>query len=131
LGEHQVQITDSLDRHEDIEAEYIILATGSRPDFMVAEGSRFFNSDDLIARVYPPSHLFIIGGGYVGCEFASIYRALGCRVSLAEQRERLLPDWDPSVGERVAAELSANGVELHLGRNVEVKKVPIEDAIQS
>ena len=127
LGEHQVQIRDSLDRHEDIEAEYIILATGSRPDFMTSEGSRFFNSDDLIARVYPPSHLFIIGGGYVGCEFASIYRALGCRVSLAEQRERLLPDWDPSVGERVAAEFSANGLVLHLGRNVEVEKVPIED----
>src|SRR5260370_18091 len=127
LGEHQVQITDSLDHHEDIEAEYIILATGSRPDYLASEGSRFFNSDDLIARVYPPSHLFIIGGGYVGCEFASIYRALGCRVSLAEQRERLLPDWDPSVGERVAAELSADGVELHLGRNIEVEKVPTED----
>ena len=77
LGEHQVRITDSFGSHEDIEAEYIILATGSRPDYCVIQGSRFFNSDDLIARIYPPSHLFIIGGGYVGCEFASIYRATG------------------------------------------------------
>jgi pyruvate/2-oxoglutarate dehydrogenase complex dihydrolipoamide dehydrogenase (E3) component len=127
VGEHQVQITDSLGRREDIDAEYIILATGSRPDYASSQGSRFFNSDDLIARVYPPSHLFIIGGGYVGCEFASIYRALGCRVSLAEQQERLLPGWDPNVGERVAAELSANGVEVSLGRKVEVEKVPLED----
>src|SRR6202022_4059678 len=62
-----------------------------------------------------------------GCEFASIYRALGCRVSLVEQQERLLSSWDPNVGERVAAELSANGVELYLGRKVEPEKVPIED----
>jgi len=127
VGEHQVRITDSLGNHEDIEAEYIILATGSRPDYSSSQGSRFFNSDDLIARVLPPHHLFIIGGGYVGCEFASIYRALGCRVSLAEQQERLLPGWDPNVGERVAAELSANGVELYLGRKVEPEKAPIED----
>jgi pyruvate/2-oxoglutarate dehydrogenase complex dihydrolipoamide dehydrogenase (E3) component len=46
---------------------------------------------------------------------------------LAEQGERLLPDWDASVGERVTAELSAKGVELYLGRKMEVEKVPIED----
>jgi pyruvate/2-oxoglutarate dehydrogenase complex dihydrolipoamide dehydrogenase (E3) component len=126
-GEHQVQITDSYDRLENIEAKYIILATGSRPDYFGSKQSRFLNSDDLIARIEPPDHLFVIGGGYVGCEFASIYRGLGCRVTLAEQRERLLPDWDASVGERITAELSAKGIELHLGRNVNVAKVPIED----
>jgi pyruvate/2-oxoglutarate dehydrogenase complex dihydrolipoamide dehydrogenase (E3) component len=127
LSEHQVRITDPLGNHEDIEAEYVILATGSRPDYLSSHDSRFFNSDDLIARVYPPSHLFIIGGGYVGCEFASIYRSLGCRVTLVEQREKLLPEWDASVGELVAGELSANGVEVHLGRKVEIEKVPHED----
>ena len=127
LSEHQVRITDSFGKHQDLDAEYIILATGSRPDFSSSKGSRFFNSDDLIARVDPPSHLFIIGGGYVGCEFASIYRALGCRVTLAEERERLLPQWDASVGELVGAELSANGVEIRLGRKIEVGKVPHED----
>ena len=127
IGEHQVQITDSYDRVENIEAQYIILATGSRPDYFGSERSRFLNSDDLIARIDPPEHLFIIGGGYVGCEFASIYRGLGCRVTLAEQRERLLPDWDASVGERVTADLRAKGIELNLGRNIDVTKVPIED----
>jgi dihydrolipoamide dehydrogenase len=127
LAEHQVRITDSFGRHEDIEAENIILATGSRPDYLSSQGSRFVNSDDLIARVLPPSHLLIIGGGYIGCEFASIYRALGCRVTLVEQGERLLPAWDPSVGELVAGELSAHGVELQLGKKVEIDKVPHED----
>jgi dihydrolipoyl dehydrogenase len=127
IGEHQIQITDSFGRLENIEAEHIILATGSRPDYSGSQGSRFLNSDDLIARIYPPTHMFIVGGGYVGCEFASIYRALGCRITLAEQRERLLPDWDAIVGERVAAQMSANGIELQLGRKVELEKIPIED----
>src|ERR1700758_617941 len=61
IGEHQVQITDSYDRHENIEAKHIILATGSRPDFSGSQGSPFLNSDDLIARIYPPEHLYIIG----------------------------------------------------------------------
>ena len=127
LGEHQVRITDPSGKEEDVEAEYIILATGSRPDFSSSHNSRFFNSDDLIARVYPPARLFIIGGGYVGCEFASIYRALGCGVTLVEQRERLLPGWDPSVGALVREELSANGVEVYLGEKVEIEKVPDRD----
>jgi pyruvate/2-oxoglutarate dehydrogenase complex dihydrolipoamide dehydrogenase (E3) component len=66
LSEHQVRITDSFGKCEDVEAEHIILATGSRPDFPSSHNSRFFNSDDLIARVNPPARLFIIGGGYVG-----------------------------------------------------------------
>ncbi len=127
LSEHQVRITDSFGEREDVEAEYIILATGSRPDFLSSPNSRFFNSDDLIARVYPPARLFIIGGGYVGCEFASIYRALGCGVTLVEQRERLLPNWDASVGERVGEELLATGVEVYLENRVEIDQVPDRD----
>jgi pyruvate/2-oxoglutarate dehydrogenase complex dihydrolipoamide dehydrogenase (E3) component len=45
----------------------------------------------------------------LGCEFASIYRALGCGVTLVEQRGRLLPDWDAIVGELVQEDLLANG----------------------
>lgn len=126
-GDHQVRITDTLGKQEEVEAEWIFLATGSRPDFLSSHGSRFFNSDDLIARVYPPARLFIIGGGYIGCEFASIYCALGCGVTLVEQRERLLSDWDSSVGETVGRQLTANGVEVYLGKRVEIEKVPDED----
>lgn len=127
VSEHQVRITDSFGTHQDVEAEYIILATGSRPDFLSSHNSRFYNSDDLIARVYPPAHLFIIGGGYIGCEFASIYRTLGCRVTLSEQGERLLPDWDPIVGELIREELLANGVEVYLGNKIDIEKVPDRD----
>jgi pyruvate/2-oxoglutarate dehydrogenase complex dihydrolipoamide dehydrogenase (E3) component len=85
------------------------------------------NSDELLDRIHPPVHLFIVGGGYVGCEFAAIYRGLGCQVTLAEQRERLLPDWDESVGAHIAQQLTADGVELMLGRRIPVDDLQTEE----
>jgi pyruvate/2-oxoglutarate dehydrogenase complex dihydrolipoamide dehydrogenase (E3) component len=82
------------------------------------------NSDELLDRIHPPAHLFIVGGGYVGCEFAAIYRGFGCQVTLAEQNERLLLNWDESVGTHIAQQLAADGVELMLGRHISVNDVP-------
>src|SRR3984957_7899209 len=126
IDEHRVRITTEYEKHEEIQADSIILATGARPDYIGAQNSRLVNSDELLDRIHPPAHLFIIGGGYVGCEFAAIYRGFGCQVTLAEQSERLLPDWDESVGGYIAQQLSADGVELMLGRNISVQDIPME-----
>jgi dihydrolipoamide dehydrogenase len=65
--------------------------------------------------------LLIVGGGYVGCEFASIYRSLRCAVTLIEKRERLLPDWDEFIGEFIAQTLHSSGVSLHLGQELDLR----------
>ena len=65
-----------------------------------------------------------MGGGYVGCEFAAIYRGFGCQVTLAEQSDRLLPTWDESVGSYLAQRLTEDGVELMLGKHISVEDVP-------
>jgi pyruvate/2-oxoglutarate dehydrogenase complex dihydrolipoamide dehydrogenase (E3) component len=57
----------------------------------------------------------IIGGGYIGCEFASIFRALGSNVTLVEKCQRLLPDWDESIGDAIVTALRSSGVDVHLG----------------
>jgi hypothetical protein len=49
------------------------LATGSRPDYLSSHGSRFFNSDDLIARVYPPSHFLLSAAVMLA---ASLHRSI-------------------------------------------------------
>ena len=94
------------------------------PRLTFIEGS--INSDELLDRIHPPGHLFIIGGGYVGCEFAAIYRGFGCQVTLAEERDRLLSDWDESVGAYIAQKLAADGVELMLGQHISVSDLPVE-----
>jgi pyruvate/2-oxoglutarate dehydrogenase complex dihydrolipoamide dehydrogenase (E3) component len=126
VDEHRVQITTENGKQEEIEADYIILATGARPDYTGSQNSRVINSDDLLDRIHPPAHLFIVGGGYVGCEFAAIYRGFGCQVTLAEKSERLLPSWDESVGAHIAHRLSAEGVELMLGRDIPISDLPVE-----
>jgi pyruvate/2-oxoglutarate dehydrogenase complex dihydrolipoamide dehydrogenase (E3) component len=127
VNENRIRITTEYEKHEEIDADYIILATGARPDYLGAENSRIVNSDELLDRIHPPAHLLIVGGGYVGCEFAGIYRGFGCQVTLAEQGDRLLADWDESVGTHIAQQLSADGVDLWLGRHISVEKLPVEE----
>jgi dihydrolipoamide dehydrogenase len=127
VDENRIRITTEQEKHEEIEAENIVLATGARPDYLGAENSRIINSDELLDRIHPPDHLFIVGGGYVGCEFAAIYRGFGCQVTLAEQGDRLLSDWDESVGTHIAKQLAADGVELWLGRHIPLDHLPVEE----
>jgi len=97
-----------------ITGDNIIIATGSRPAFYGSSIRRLVNSEELLNITTLPRHLAIIGGGYVGCEFASIYRALGCDVTLIEAKDRILPGWEPEAGERVAEALRYRGVRIEL-----------------
>ena len=127
VDDHRIRITTKNETQEEIEADSIILATGARPDYPGSPNSRMVNSDELLDTIHTPAHLFIVGGGYVGCEFAAIYRGFGCQVTLAEQSEQLLPGWDASVGKHIAQQLVATGVELILGRPIAVADIPVED----
>jgi glutathione reductase (NADPH) len=64
--------------------------------------------------------LLVVGGGYIGCEFASIFRSLGSTVTLVEKRQRLLIDWDEAIGKYIAGALQSSGVELHLGFDLDL-----------
>ena len=120
----QIRLTPSRAEEEIVEADYIILATGSRPEFDAhALGPKFVNSDQLLTKTELPRHLLIIGGGYIGCEFASIFRALGSTVTLVEKRNRLLSNWDESLGDFIAAALRSSAVDLHLGFELDVERL--------
>jgi dihydrolipoamide dehydrogenase len=117
----RINLTTSHGRPELLEADYIILATGSRPDLNTRPpNSRLVSSDELLMRSRRPRHLLVVGGGYVGCEFASIFRSLGSEVTLVEKRERLLPEWDESVGDFIAGCLRSAGVNLNLGLEIDI-----------
>lgn len=105
------------------EADYIILATGSRPEYDGhGPDSRIVNSADLLQGKTLPQQLLIVGGGYIGCEFATIFCALGSKVTLVEQRERLLSDWDEAVADFVANAMRASGIKLVFGTAFDVAR---------
>ncbi|HEV3209003.1 MAG TPA: FAD-dependent oxidoreductase [Chthoniobacterales bacterium] len=80
-----IRITGEFEQQQEIEADYVALAMGACPDYVGSQNSRIINSDELLERIHPPAHLSIVSGGYVGCEFAAIYRGFGCQVTLAEK----------------------------------------------
>lgn len=96
------------------------MAPGSRPNFPSQPEIGILNSDHLLRRATAARHLFVIGGGYVGCELAAIYRDLGSRVTIAEAQPRLLPNWDPIAGERFQNFLLATGIDVLLNERIEL-----------
>ena len=123
LDERTLEIIDPSGTIKTIVADHAIVATGSRPDFSSKSGPRLVDSDQLLHVNYLPAHLAIVGAGYVGCEFASIYRTLGCAVTLVEKESRVLPGWEREAGERVAQKLEMRGVTIQLERHVSLEQI--------
>ena len=91
----RVQCSDG--REERLETNNIIIATGSEPldvPGIVPDGNRILTSDHLLAMTSLPKNLLILGGGYIGVEFASIYSSLGTKVTLVEQLPEILQGMD-------------------------------------
>lgn len=120
-GPNEITITD-LPRGLNlrITSHHIILATGSRPNLPSQPEIGILNSDRILRQATAARHLFVVGGGYIGCELASIYRDLGSRVTIAEAQPRLLPNWDSIAGERFRNVLLAAGVDVLLNEPIEL-----------
>ena len=128
IDNHQIQISDASGKQKTLTAENFIIATGSKPIHfgtlrVPLRGSHqstldynTLNSDQLLEHEGIPKHILIVGAGYIGVEFASIYRTLGAKVTLIEEKERVLPAWDPLAGQKVAEQLTNDGVTIHVNQ---------------
>lgn len=106
----------------EIKAQTVILATGSspaRPKFFPFGDGRYITSDEIINLQKLPASLAVVGGGAIGCEFASIFAALGVKVSIYEMLPRLLPLEDSEVGVMMERIFKKRGVEVVVGRSAE------------
>jgi len=78
----------------------IIIATGSSPFVpkgITLDNRTVFTSDEAIKLEWLPRWIAIIGSGYIGLEFADIYTALGCEVTMIEALENIMPTFDPDI----------------------------------
>ena len=105
-----------------LRAKNIILATGSvpvRPQALPVDGKNVLTSDEILAIKELPKSLLIIGGGYIGCEFAGIFSTFGVDVTIVEQLPILLGRSDRQAVREVEKTFKAAGVKIHVDTAVE------------
>ncbi|PPU75813.1 glutathione-disulfide reductase [Xanthomonas cucurbitae] len=99
-----------------VTAEHIVIATGAYPRRPDVDGADLGEvSDDFFNLCHAPAQVAIIGGGYIAVEIAGLLQALGSRVHLFVQGERLLERFDAELTQQLADNLRHLGVRLHFG----------------
>src|SRR5204862_7889102 len=101
-----------------LRADVIIIATGSRPFHppgVSFDDPDILDSDTAALLDRPLASLVVVGGGAVGCEFASIFTALGADVVLVDSGARLLPFMDAEISEALAAIFRSMGMRVVQG----------------
>jgi pyruvate/2-oxoglutarate dehydrogenase complex dihydrolipoamide dehydrogenase (E3) component len=116
VSPHRVQVTGA--NGEVMEATQIFINTGARPvvpDWPGLADVPYLTNTSMMALDELPEHLLIVGGSYIGLEFAQMYRRFGARVTVVEQGDRIIAREDVDVSSEVRAILEREGVQFVLG----------------
>jgi NAD(P) transhydrogenase len=115
VDSHAVRISPPDGAATILTADVFLIATGSqpyRPPEIPFDDHVIFDSDSILGMDRIPSTMVVIGGGVIGCEYASIFAALGVEVVLVDGRDRLLPFLDAEISERLRSRLADIGVKF-------------------
>lgn len=114
VGPNEVEVGGT--RHR---AQRIVVATGGRPVVPEVPGAELaITSNEIFDLPRFPRHLLVVGGGYIACEFASIFRGLGARVTQVYRGDQVLRGFDADVRAFLAAEMGKKGVALRTRADV-------------
>ncbi len=127
-GKNEVTVTDDDDNITVLKTDNIIIATGSRPMNLSAfplDGRAILSSDHLLEMQQLPQSMLIIGGGVIGCEWASMLAMLDVKVTMVELMDRLLPLEDKGTSEQIRREFKKMKIDIRTGIKVEsIKSAP-------
>lgn len=119
-----ISITSGKDKTE-IQGKKIFIDTGSEPSIPeipgIRESSNIYTSTSLMDLKELPKHLVIIGGGYIGLEFASMYTTFGAKVTILESEAHLLPKEDRDIAFAVKESMEKKGISFKI--NVKIQSV--------
>ena len=104
---------------EEVAFESAIVATGSfpiRPPIPGLDSPRCVDSTGLLAQSEVPRRLVVLGGGIIGCEFASIFNRFGTEVTIVEMLPTLIPAEDEDAAKELAKAFGKRGIALHLSK---------------
>jgi dihydrolipoamide dehydrogenase len=111
--------TIAVEGGESVTFKTAIVATGAypaRPPIPGLDSSRCVDSTELLAQTEVPRRLVVLGGGIIGCEFASIFQRFGTEVTIIEMLETLIPQEDEEATKELAKAFGRRGIALQLGK---------------
>jgi dihydrolipoyl dehydrogenase len=111
--------TIAVEGAEDVTFQSAIVATGSypmRPPIEGLDSPLCVDSTGLLAQERVPERLVVLGGGIIGCEFASIFQRFGSQVTIVEMLPRLIPQEDEDAAAELAKQFGKRGIALHLDK---------------
>jgi NAD(P) transhydrogenase len=112
---HTVNATGQNGAARTLRGEVILIATGSkphRPPEIPFDDKFIFDSDSILMMERIPKSMVVVGGGVIGCEYASIFTAMGVAVTLVDGRDRLLPFLDAEISEQLRERLASLGLQF-------------------
>lgn len=121
VTENKIEVALEKGGNEELQADCFIIATGAVPKKLPeieVDGEYIFDSSQLVKSCLLPENLLIIGGGYIGCEFASLYNKLGSKVTVVEVCHQLLPGEDTEVSRTLLKEFEKQGIEVFTERKI-------------
>jgi dihydrolipoamide dehydrogenase len=98
-----------------INARASIIASGSKPFALLSlpfDGKKIISSDEALCLAHVPASLLVVGGGVVGCEFASLFSALGSQVTIVEKLPQLLPGIDKETAKKLESAFKKKSIHV-------------------
>lgn len=127
LSDHEIEVTKNDGTKEKYSGKRIFINTGAIPNYVsipgLAESNKVINSTEAMDQIQMPKKLTIIGSGYIGLEFASMFANYGTQVTVLDVHNDFLPREDNDVSQMIKQDLENTGIIFELG----VKIIRIED----
>ena len=124
-GDRRIDVALSDGGKAQIEADAIVIATGSEPTPLpnvAIDEKRIVSSTGALELTEVPKHLVVIGAGYIGLEMGSVWRRLGAKVTVVEYLDRILPGMDGEIAKQFQRILTKQGMAFRLGSKVTAAK---------
>jgi dihydrolipoamide dehydrogenase len=109
-----------------IKTKNIIIAIGSKSmelPFLKFDQKKIISSDEILDLKFVPESLLIVGGGVIGCEFASIFSSLGTKVTIVEILEQILPNEDKDIAKKLEVAFKKKGIKVLTKTDVKIAEL--------
>ena len=119
---HRVEVVDGEDAGRVVTGRHVVLAAGSVPHVLPGfevDGRLIMTSDEFLDLTQLPASVIVIGGGVVGCEFASLLADLGSKVTILEALDSILPGCDEDIIRLLVRSFKKRGIDVITGVKVE------------